>query len=121
MAGDRAGAFRDVAAAEQHVSQTGERYAEAELYRFKGRLLSEADPAGARAAFEHAVAAARGQSAVLLELRAATELAELERAGGEPAATAARVAELCERFPADSPLRDVVRARALLAAEVGAR
>ena len=45
MAGDRAGAFRDVEAAEQHVAQTGERYAEAELYRFKGRLLIETDPA----------------------------------------------------------------------------
>ena len=82
MAGDRAGASRDVEAAEQHVEQTGERYAEAELYRFKGRLLIEADPAGARAAFERAVAVARGQSAVLLELRAATELAELERTSG---------------------------------------
>jgi hypothetical protein len=33
--------------------------------------------------------------------------------------TAEGVAGLCERFPAQSPLRDVVRARALLAAEVG--
>ena len=60
MAADRPGALRNVEAAEQHVEQTGERYAEAELYRFKGRLLIEADPAGARAAFERAVAVARG-------------------------------------------------------------
>jgi class 3 adenylate cyclase len=121
MAGDRVGALKDVAAAEQHIEQTGERYAEAELYRFKGRLLLDADPDGARAAFEHAVAAARGQSAVLLELRAATELAELERISGTAVITAGRVAELCERFSAQSPLRDVVRARALLASGVGAR
>jgi predicted ATPase len=106
MAGDRNRALRDVEAAEQHVEQTGERYAEAELLRFKGRLLIETDPSAAHAAFERAVAVARSQSAVLLELRAATELARLSGAGAE------RLAELCERFPAS--LRDVARARAVL-------
>ena len=55
-AGDQAGALAALEAAERHIAQTGERYSEADLYRFKARLWS--DP-------EHAPAAAR--AAALLE------------------------------------------------------
>jgi class 3 adenylate cyclase len=64
-AGDRAGALAAVRAAERHVAETGERYAESELYRFKGQVLM--DPH----ALQRAVAVAREQGAVMLERRAA--------------------------------------------------
>jgi len=120
LAGDRASAFAAIRTAEQHVEQTGERYSEAELFRFKGRMLMDGDPEGATAAFEHAVAAARAQHATLLELRSATQLAEHQRTLGATCTTLARVAELLERFPAGLELPDLVQARALLGAKMTA-
>jgi len=120
LAGDRASAFAAIRTAEQHVEQTGERYSEAELFRFKGRMLMDGDPEGATAAFEHAVAAARAQHATLFELRSATQLAEHQRTLGATCTTLARVAELLERFPAGLELPDLVQARALLGAKMTA-
>jgi predicted ATPase len=113
--GDQAGAFAGVRAAEQHVAASGERYSETELYRSKGLMLAAVgDADGATAAFEHAVAVAHGQRAVMLELRAATALAEHAGTGLE------RVAELCARLPAELGLVDVVAARRLLATRMPA-
>jgi predicted ATPase len=72
-AGDRAGALAAVGAAERHIAQTGERYCESDVYRFKGQLLRDT------AAIERAVAVAREQGAVVLERRAAALLAEAAR------------------------------------------
>ena len=60
-------------------------------------------------------ATARDQNARLLELQAATRLVDHHTRLGEPAPVLDRVSELCEWFPADSQLTDVVRARGLLA------
>ena len=69
------------------MEETGERFSASELFRFKGRALmagDSPDPQGATAAYEAGVRAAREQNAKLLELRAATRLAEHQRAIGEP-------------------------------------
>ena len=96
-AGDPAGAFAALETAEAHVATTGERYSEVELHRFKGRLLLAAgDGDGATAAFERAVAVAREQRAVMLELRAATSLAQ----HAAPALTAPSP-KLCAHFSPD--------------------
>jgi multidrug resistance efflux pump len=101
---------------EEYIEATGERLSEAELFRFKGRLLMRHDPPAATAAFERAMETAREQNARLLELQAATRLAEHQHKLGEPCTALDRVAELCEWFgPAE--LADVDRARTLLASE----
>ena len=115
LSGDHAAAFASLAAAEEHMVSTGERYTEAELYRFKGRLLMaqpHPDVEAATAAFEQAVAAAHRQHAALLELRAATTLALHQRQTGAPAAALERVAELSDRLSAHAALADLVQARA---------
>jgi class 3 adenylate cyclase/tetratricopeptide (TPR) repeat protein len=64
------------------LEPTGERVSEAELHRARGVIYLAGDPrpVEAEACFERAIEVARGQEALLLELRAATALAEL-RAG----------------------------------------
>jgi predicted ATPase len=75
---------------------TGDRYYQSELYRLKGeRLLTrerEDDIAGAAACFEQAVAIARQQGALSLELRATLSLARLNHADSRPM-TASRTSE----------------------------
>ncbi|MEA2424003.1 MAG: hypothetical protein QOH13_413, partial [Thermoleophilaceae bacterium] len=73
-AGDQRGALALLAAGEEYIEETGERFSESELFRFKGRVLmamDSPDANGATAAFERAVRAARDQNAKLLELSAA--------------------------------------------------
>jgi hypothetical protein len=79
------------------------------------------DPQGATVAFERAVSAAREQNAKLLELSAATRLAEHQRRIGERRTALERVAALCDWFGPASELADVVRARTLVASESMAR
>jgi predicted ATPase/class 3 adenylate cyclase len=60
------------------AEQSGQRYYEAETYRFRGELhLREADVQHAEASFERAIDIARHQQAKSWELRAATSLARL--------------------------------------------
>jgi class 3 adenylate cyclase/tetratricopeptide (TPR) repeat protein len=119
-AGDRRGALDLLRAGEEHIEETGERFSESELFRFRGRVLmagDDPDPQGATEAYERAVRAAREQNARLLELRAATRLAAHQRAIGEPPTAVDRVAALCDWFDHAPDLPDVVRACALVAAE----
>jgi class 3 adenylate cyclase/tetratricopeptide (TPR) repeat protein len=123
-AGDRRGALDVLGAGEEYIEETGERFSESELFRFKGRVLmagDSPDPHGATAAYERAVAAAREQNAKLLELRAATRLAAHQHKLGDAPAALDQVAALCDWFPLTSDLPDVARARALVAAEPMAR
>lgn len=124
VAGDKHGALEMVGIGERYLEETGERFSESELFRFKGRLLAsgdDADPAAATVAFDRAIAAAREQHAVLLELQAATRMAEMQRKFGEAPAILDRVVELCDWFGPDSQLGDVVRARTLVGSETMAR
>jgi hypothetical protein len=79
------------------------------------------DPRAATTAYETAVRAAREQNAKLLELRAATRLAEHQRAIGQPCSAIDRVVALCDWFGSSSELADVVRARNLVASETMTR
>jgi predicted ATPase len=124
VAGDKLGALELLRTGEEYLEATGERLSESELFRFKGRLLAsgdDAEPAAAVAAFERAIAAAREQNAALLELQAATRLAELQQRLGEAPAVLERMTELCDWFGAESQLVDVVRARTLVDSETMAR
>jgi tetratricopeptide (TPR) repeat protein len=123
-AGDIAGALDLLRAGEEYIEQTGERFSESELLRFKGRCLMAADRPdvdGATIAFERALAVAGEQNAKMLELQSATRLAEHQRRIGAPYTEFDRVAELCEWFDADSQLADIVRARTLVASQTMAR
>jgi predicted ATPase len=119
-AGDRRRALDELRAGEEYIEETGERFSESELFRFKARALmagDSPDPHGATAAYERAIGAAREQNAKLLELRAATRLAAHQRKIGEPCTALGQVAALCDWFPPTSELPDVVRARTLVASE----
>ena len=123
-AGDPRRALEALRIGEEYIEETGERFSESELLRFKGRVLmagDSPDPAGAAAAYERAVAVAREQNAKMLELRAATRLAAHQRSSGESATAVEDVAALCQWFPAASELPDVARARALIASETMTR
>jgi class 3 adenylate cyclase/predicted ATPase len=123
-AGDRRRALEVLVVAEEFIEETGERFSESELFRFKGRVLmagESPDPEGATAAYERAVASAQRQNARMLELRAATRLAVHQGATGEAPAALDRVAALCDWFGPESELPDVARARALVASEPMAR
>jgi class 3 adenylate cyclase/predicted ATPase len=123
-AGDHRQALDALRAGEQYIEESGERFSESELFRFKGRALmagDSPDPHGASAAFERAVGAAREQNAKLLELRAATRLAAHQRTIGEAGDALDQLVALCHWFHPASELADVVRARSLVASEPMAR
>jgi predicted ATPase len=73
-----------LAEAERLMAATEERWAEAELYRVRGKLLSAGyDPIAAERSFSQAIDIAQRQSAKFWELRAATSLARLWREQGK--------------------------------------
>jgi predicted ATPase len=66
----------------KEIERTGQRWLDAEVHRQRGELLLRRRPVdtiAAEAAFELALATARGQHARTFELRAATDLARLWR------------------------------------------
>ena len=73
-----------LAEAERLMSETEERWAEAELHRVRGELLrADDDIAGAERSFSQAVDIAQQQSAKFWELRAAISFARLWREQGK--------------------------------------
>jgi class 3 adenylate cyclase/tetratricopeptide (TPR) repeat protein len=124
VAGDMRGALDQLRIGEEYIEQSGERFSESELFRFQGRALEAGDRPdedAARAAFERAVSVAQEQNAKLLELRAATRLAEHEQRLGEPCSVGDRLAALSDWFGPASRLPELARARALIGAETMAR
>ena len=120
LAGDRPGALDQLRMGEDYIAESGERYSESELLRFKAHVLASGDSPdmdGATEALMDAVRAAREQEAKLLELQAIVRLAEHQRRTDEPCTALERTAELCDWFGSESSLPDVGRARALLSAE----
>ena len=123
-ASDQPRAIDLLRAGEEYIEESGERFSESELFRFKGRVLmagAAPDPDGAAAAYERSIAAARRQNAKLLELKAATHFAVHQRKIGESCTALEHVAAVCEWFPATSELPDVLRARKLVALESNVR
>jgi predicted ATPase len=123
-AGDQHGALDVLMAGEEHIAATGERLTESELLQFKGHALmspGSPDPDAATVSYERAMTVAREQNAKLPELRAAVRLIAHQRSIGETCTALERLASLCDWFPPASELPDVLRARALVAAEFTAR
>jgi len=69
--------------AERLMAETGDRFAEAELYRVRGELLRGGDDTAAEHCFSQAIGIAQQQSAKFWELRAAISLARLWREQGK--------------------------------------
>ena len=65
------------------MAETGDRFAEAELYRVRGELLRGGDDTAAERCFQQAIGIAQKQSAKFWELRAAISLARLWRDQGK--------------------------------------
>jgi predicted ATPase len=97
------------------VEQTGERYAEAELYRLRAEiLLMQGDDAGAEASLHKALEVARRQNAKLWELRAATSLARLWSKHGRRNEARQMLAEKYGWFSEGFDTPDLREAEALL-------
>jgi class 3 adenylate cyclase len=117
-AGDLAGAEAALSEAFAFVEQSGERFWLADLHRVAGQIAlkpPEPDLARAEACFVKAIEVARGQEARLLELRAATDLAQLWRDAGSPNDPRALLEPVLAAIEGGDATRDVRKARALLA------
>jgi predicted ATPase len=100
------------------VEESGVQFWVAELHRLDGRIAlkrAEPDSARAEACFIQAVDIARSQEALLLELRAATDLARLWRDAGTRGDPRPRLGPILAAIEGGETTRDVRNARALLA------
>jgi tetratricopeptide (TPR) repeat protein len=98
------------------VERHGERRVEADLYRVQGELLW-ASPTGqpeAEACLTRAVEIARGQSAKLLELRAATSLAKVWHEQGKTTEARELLTPVYNWFTEGFDTRDLKEAKAVL-------
>jgi predicted ATPase len=87
---------------------------EAELHRQRAQILLALDPSELREAESHlqkSIEVARGQSAKSLELRAATNLAELWRTQGRPDEARALLEPICHWFSEGAETADLRQAR----------
>jgi predicted ATPase len=99
------------------VSQTEERWCEAELYRLKGELLLRSDDSNAAEAqhcLVHAIEIARSQTAKSFELRATISLARLLAKLGRCDEARALLAEIYGWFTEGFHTPDLKDAKALL-------
>jgi predicted ATPase/class 3 adenylate cyclase len=104
------------------VRETGERWFEAELHRLTGELMLQLpafDRAEVEARLRHAAELARGQSADLWELRAATSLARLWIAQNRCGDAYDLLAPLCGRFTEGFATSDVQSAQRILRETAG--
>jgi len=96
------------------INRTEEHFCEAELYRIKGELLAHDHASeAAEDCLRRALQIARMQHAKGLELRAATSLARLLRAGHRDAARTT-LAPICEWFSEGFDTPDLQAAQSLL-------
>ena len=103
-----------LAEALEFVEETGERYYEAEILRFRGELLLQTDEALAEAGFRSAIVVARRQSAKSLELRATTSLSRLLQQQGKREEARRMLAEIYGWFTEGFNTRDLHEAKTLL-------
>ena len=99
------------------MTQTAERWWEAEIYRLQGTLLSRslpAPPAEVETWFRRALDVARRQGARSLELRAAISLARLWREQGKHAEAHDLLAPIYNWFTEGFDAPDLKEAKALL-------
>ncbi|MBD0289759.1 MAG: AAA family ATPase [Thermoleophilia bacterium] len=106
----------------RELERSGERVSEAELHRSRGLLhLAEGRRSAAEASFRQAVEVAHGQQALLLELRAATSLAELLLAEGRGGEASGLLRGVLARFRQGEGVPVLARARRLLAESLAER
>jgi len=99
----------------QRVERTGERKAEAGLWRIQGELhCARGDEAAAERAFERAIAVAQAQHARLFELMATLSLARLWQSQGRGAAARTRLQAIYDWFTEGLDTTYLLEARALL-------
>ena len=119
LAGRCAEGLETIAEALALVERTGERFAEAEIWRIKGELLLQAAASQAQAeaegCYHQALEIARRQSAKAWELRAATSLARLWQQQGKREAARQMLAEIYGWFTEGFATADLRDAQALLA------
>jgi class 3 adenylate cyclase/predicted ATPase len=97
------------------MHQTDDRWFAPELYRVKGELLLQAERWDeGKESLQHALSTAREQSARLLELRAATSLANFWKGRGQKDQASELLGPLCSWFTEGLETRDLQEARALL-------
>ncbi|MFQ5855117.1 MAG: AAA family ATPase [Anaerolineae bacterium] len=117
MAGQVEDALTLVAEALAVMEESGERWAEAEIYRLKGELLlaqSANNQAEAEACYRQAIDVARRQGTKSLELRAAADLARLQQAQGRPEEGCRMLEEVYGWFTEGFETAGLQEARALL-------
>jgi predicted ATPase len=108
--------------AAESAEVTAQHMFDAEQRRLEGELaLVDGDEQQARRAFEEAIAIARSQEARSLQLRAATSLAKLLEAQGQPAAAHAVLAPIHAWFTEGLDTPDLKNAAGLLAVLAGGR
>jgi adenylate cyclase len=115
--GQRAAGLEALAEAHAVIRATGVRAFESHADRIQGRLLlrgAEPDAAGAENSFREAIGVARRQGARLSELRAAVDLARLQRDRGQRRDAYDLVAPLYTRFSEGLNTADLRDAAALL-------
>jgi predicted ATPase len=104
-----------LAEASAFVTQSKERWYEAEIRRVEGEfLLAQGDEAGAEASYHKAIEVARRQQAKFWELRATMSLARLWQKQGKVAPARERLAEIYGWFTEGFDTADLRDARALL-------
>jgi class 3 adenylate cyclase/predicted ATPase len=108
-------AHRTLEEALQTVSETGERWAEPEIHRLVGDLLTRCEPSAASIAkYEQAIAVARAQGSRSFELRATTSLARALSDQGRHAEAHDRLLNIYRFFKAGCDTPDLADAKALL-------
>src|SRR5215472_7310731 len=97
------------------ASETGERWAEPEIHRLVGDLLTRRGPSTAAiASYERAIAVARGQGSRSFELRATTSLARVLSDQGRHAEAHDRLRNIYRFFDARCGAADLADAKILL-------
>jgi predicted ATPase/DNA-binding winged helix-turn-helix (wHTH) protein len=104
-----------ISAALALAERLDETWCRPELLRILGRIEHQhGDRTRAEQALVLAVQSAGQSGALSLQLRAATDLAEIWTEAGAPSVAAAVLHPICQQFAADSVERDVARARRVL-------
>jgi class 3 adenylate cyclase/tetratricopeptide (TPR) repeat protein len=101
----------------RHSADTGERWADAELWRLAGDLHLRGDPANAgqaEGAYRQAIAIAESHNALMLWLRCATSLAQLLQTRSQTAEAMAILKPIIMRFTPENDTADLRRAQRLV-------
>ena len=115
MAGQAREGLKALAEATELMGMTQERWAEAETYRLRGRLMqSMDDDAASEDCYLQSIDVARRQSAKFWELRAALSMARLWRDQGKRREARELLAPVYGWFTEGFDMRDLKEAKALL-------